>query len=88
MRAELIESKSKKEVLESELHNLLLQLHSSQLSKLPDSLSNKRQEQHLKPDVTAIKKKLEAEIRQSPIRIGESVRHKVFFKEHNWALYY
>lgn len=69
MRAELIESKSKKEVLESELHNLLLQLHSSQLSKLPDSLSNKRQEQHLKPDVTAIKKKLEAEIRQSPIRI-------------------
>lgn len=72
MRAELIESKSKKEVLESELHNLLLQLHSSQLSKLPDSLGNKRQDQHFKPDVSAIKKKLEAEIRQSPIRIGKT----------------
>ncbi|KAJ8916231.1 hypothetical protein NQ315_016370 [Exocentrus adspersus] len=69
MRAELTESKSKKEVLESELHNLLLQLHSSQLSKLPDSLGNQRQDQHFKPDVSAIKKKLEAEIRQSPIRI-------------------
>ncbi|KAJ8976647.1 hypothetical protein NQ317_009110 [Molorchus minor] len=68
MRAELVEAKSKKEVLESELHNLLLQLHSSQLSKLPDSLGNKRQDHHLKPDVHAIKKKLEAEIRQSPIR--------------------
>ncbi|KAJ8929740.1 hypothetical protein NQ314_017555 [Rhamnusium bicolor] len=68
MRAELIDSKSKKEVLDSELHNLLLQLHSSQLSKLPDSLGSKRQDHYFKPDVSAIKKKLEAEIRQSPIR--------------------
>lgn len=67
MRAELTESKSKREVLESELHHLLLQLHSSQLSKLPESLGNKRQDQTFKPDVNAIKKKLEAEIRESPL---------------------
>nr|XP_023016160.1 Golgi-associated PDZ and coiled-coil motif-containing protein-like [Leptinotarsa decemlineata] len=68
MRAELTDSKSKREVLENELHHLLLQLHSSQLSQLPDSLGNKRQDQYFKPDVNTIKKKLEAEIRQSPIR--------------------
>ncbi|KAJ8958794.1 hypothetical protein NQ318_019552, partial [Aromia moschata] len=68
MRAELIEAKSKKELLEGELHTLLLQLHSSQLSKIPDGLGNKRQDQHLKPDVNAIKKKLDDEIKQSPIR--------------------
>ncbi|CAG9863374.1 unnamed protein product [Phyllotreta striolata] len=68
MRAELTESKSKREVLENELHHLLLQLHSSQLSRLPDSLGNKRQDQYIKPDVSAIKQKLEAEIRQSPLR--------------------
>ncbi|XP_023310370.1 uncharacterized protein LOC108908458 [Anoplophora glabripennis] len=79
MRAELIESKSKKDVLESELHNLLLQLHSSQLSKLPDSLGSKRQDQHLKPDVSAIKKKLEAEIRQSPIRIVKKESEELKF---------
>lgn len=68
MRAELTESKSKRDVLENELHHLLLQLHSSQLSKLPDTLSNKKQDQHFKPDVNAIKKRLDAEIRQSPLR--------------------
>ncbi|KAG5900142.1 hypothetical protein JTB14_012815 [Gonioctena quinquepunctata] len=68
MRAELTESKSKREVLESELHHLLLQLHSSQLSKLPENLGNKRQEQYFRPDVNAIKKKLDEEIKQSPIR--------------------
>lgn len=67
MRAELTESRSKKEVLESELHHLLLQLHSSQLSKLPNSIGGKRLE-HFKPDVGAIKKKFDAEIRQSPVR--------------------
>jgi CRISPR/Cas system type I-B associated protein Csh2 (Cas7 group RAMP superfamily) len=68
MRAELVESKAKREVLEQELHNLLLQLHSSQLSQLPDSLSNRKQDSNFKPDVNNIKKKLEAELRQSPIR--------------------
>ncbi|RZC33391.1 golgi-associated PDZ and coiled-coil motif-containing protein-like, partial [Asbolus verrucosus] len=68
MRAELVESKAKREVLEQELHNLLLQLHSSQLSQLPDSLSNRKQDPNFKPDVNNIKKKLEAELRQSPIR--------------------
>ncbi|CAH2005421.1 unnamed protein product [Acanthoscelides obtectus] len=63
MRAELTESKSKREALECELHHLLLQLHSSQLAKLPD----KRPDGHFKPDVNAIKKKLDAEIRQSPL---------------------
>lgn len=73
LRAELIESKSKKELLENELHNLLLQLHSSQLSQLPDSLGNKKLDQHFKPDVNAIKKRLEAEIRQSPLRVRRSM---------------
>ncbi|KAL1497041.1 hypothetical protein ABEB36_008069 [Hypothenemus hampei] len=71
LRAELIESKSKKELLENELHNLLLQLHSSQLSQLPDSLGNKKAD--FKPDVNAIKRRLEAEIRQSPLRIRRSL---------------
>ncbi|CAG9814214.1 unnamed protein product [Phaedon cochleariae] len=68
MRAELTESKSKREVLESELHHLLLQLHSSQLSKLPDSLGNKRQENLIKPDISAIKQRFDNEIKQSPMR--------------------
>lgn len=72
MRAELVESKAKREVLEQELHNLLLQLHSSQLSQLPDSLSNRKQDPNFKPDVNNIKKKLEAELRQSPIRNNKS----------------
>ncbi|XP_063914187.1 uncharacterized protein LOC135130681 isoform X2 [Zophobas morio] len=45
MRAELVESKAKRELLEQELHNLLLQLHSSQLSQLPDSLVNKESDE-------------------------------------------
>ncbi|CAH1133356.1 unnamed protein product [Ceutorhynchus assimilis] len=73
LRAELIDSKSKKEILENELHNILLQLHSSQLSQLPESLGNKKLDQHFKPDVSAIKRRLEAEIRQSPLRIRRSV---------------
>ncbi|XP_030747833.1 Golgi-associated PDZ and coiled-coil motif-containing protein-like [Sitophilus oryzae] len=73
LRAELVESKSKKELLENELHNLLLQLHSSQLSQLPDSLNNKKSDQYFKPDVNAIKKRLEAEMRQSPLRIRRSM---------------
>ncbi|CAH1102621.1 unnamed protein product [Psylliodes chrysocephalus] len=68
MRAELTESKSKREVLETELHHLLLQLHSSQLSRLPDTLGNKRLDQYIKPEINVIKQKLEAEIRQSPLR--------------------
>lgn len=73
LRAELVESKAKKELLENELHNLLLQLHSSQLSQLPDSLGNKKVDQHFKPDVNAIKQRLEAEIRQSPLRLRRSM---------------
>ncbi|XP_066156361.1 uncharacterized protein [Euwallacea fornicatus] len=73
LRAELIESKSKKQLLENELHNLLLQLHSSQLSQLPDSLGNKKLDQHFKPDVTAIKRRLEAEIKQSPLRLRRAM---------------
>ncbi|KAF7264501.1 hypothetical protein GWI33_023131 [Rhynchophorus ferrugineus] len=73
LRAELVDSKAKKELLENELHNLLLQLHSSQLSQLPDSLGNKKADQFFKPDVNAIKKRLEAEIRQSPLRIRRSM---------------
>ncbi|XP_060517759.1 Golgi-associated PDZ and coiled-coil motif-containing protein-like [Cylas formicarius] len=69
LRAELVESKAKNHLLENELHNILLQLHSSQLSHLPDSLSNKKVDSHFKPDVSAIKKRLEAELRQSPLRI-------------------
>ncbi|XP_072389062.1 uncharacterized protein [Diabrotica undecimpunctata] len=76
MRAELTDSKSKREVLENELHHLLLQLHSSQLSRLPDSLGNKRQDQYIKPEVNVIKQKLEAEIRQSPLRGAGSKDHE------------
>lgn len=71
MRAELVESKSKREVLEQELHNLLLQLHSAQLSNLPDSLDGKKQDPYFKPDVNNIRKKLEAELRISPIHISK-----------------
>ncbi|XP_050306781.1 Golgi-associated PDZ and coiled-coil motif-containing protein-like [Anthonomus grandis grandis] len=73
LRAELIDSKSKKELLENELHNLLLQLHSNQLSQLPDSLGSKKADQHFKPDVNAIKRRLEAEIRQSPFRLRRTM---------------
>ncbi|XP_019867271.2 uncharacterized protein LOC109596213 isoform X2 [Aethina tumida] len=71
MRTELVESKAKREVLERELHNLLLQLHSQQLSYLPDSKSSgKKQDMHIIPDINNIKKKLEAEIKQSPVHLN------------------
>ncbi|KAH1013854.1 hypothetical protein HUJ04_002790 [Dendroctonus ponderosae] len=73
LRAELTDSRAKKELLENELHNLLLQLHSSQLSQLPDSLGNRKVDQHFKPDVNAIKRRLDAEIRQSPLRIRRTM---------------
>ncbi|XP_017783219.1 PREDICTED: uncharacterized protein LOC108567333 [Nicrophorus vespilloides] len=66
MRAELVESKSRREILEQELHNLLLQLHSNQLSKLPKPNGNFKQDPNFKPDVNNIKRKLEDEIRRSP----------------------
>lgn len=72
MRAELVESKSKREVLEQELHNLLLQLHSAQLSNLPDTLDGKKQDPYFRPDVNNIRKKLEAELRISPIHVSKS----------------
>ncbi|KAL3282399.1 hypothetical protein HHI36_005584 [Cryptolaemus montrouzieri] len=72
MRAELVESKSKREILEQELHNLLLQLHSAQLSHLPDSLDGRKQDPNFKPDVNNIRKKLEAELRISPIHANKN----------------
>ncbi|GLV41386.1 brachyenteron [Carabus blaptoides fortunei] len=66
MRAELIESKSKREILEQELHTLLLQLHSAQLSHLPGLVSGKNQDSKIEPDVNIIKKKLQDELKKSP----------------------
>ncbi|KAK9712973.1 PDZ domain [Popillia japonica] len=66
MRAELVESKSKREILEQELHNLLLQLHTAQLSQLPTLNGNFKQDAGFKPDVNTIKKKLEDELKRSP----------------------
>lgn len=66
MRAELVESKAKRELLEQELHNLLLQLHTSQLSQLPGLKGNRIQTSKLEPDVNNIKKKFEDEIKSSP----------------------
>ncbi|KRT80420.1 PDZ domain-containing protein [Oryctes borbonicus] len=66
MRAELVESKSKREILEQELHNLLLQLHTAQLSQLPTINGNFKQDPGFKPDVNNIKKKLEDELKRSP----------------------
>ncbi|KAI4466359.1 golgi-associated pdz and coiled-coil motif-containing [Holotrichia oblita] len=66
MRAELVESKSKREILEQELHNLLLQLHTAQLSQLPTLNGNFKQDAGFKPDVNNIKKKLEDELKRSP----------------------
>nr|XP_022902241.1 uncharacterized protein LOC111414998 isoform X1 [Onthophagus taurus] len=63
MRAELVESKSKREILEQELHNLLLQLHTAQLTQLP-ALNNGHYKQE--PDVDNIKKKIEDELKKSP----------------------
>lgn len=65
MRAELVESKAKKDILEQELHNLLLQLHSSQLAHLPGQLSKNKQDSKIEPDVNNIKKRLEDELKKS-----------------------
>lgn len=73
MRAELVESKSKREILEQELHNLLLQLHTAQLSQLPTLNGNFKQDAGFKPDVNTIKKKLEDELKRSP---SHSVKSK------------
>ncbi|KAK9869725.1 hypothetical protein WA026_003462 [Henosepilachna vigintioctopunctata] len=71
LRTELVESKSKREVLEQELHNFLLQLHSAQLSHLPGSLDGKKQDPNFKPDVDNIRRRLEAELRISPVHINK-----------------
>lgn len=65
MRAELVESKAKKDILEQELHNLLLQLHSSQLAHLPGQLAKNKQDFKIEPDVYNIKKRLEDELKKS-----------------------
>lgn len=65
MRAELIDSKSKKELLEQELHTLLLQLHSAQLSHLP-GINGRVQDSKIDPDVNIIRKKLQEELKKSP----------------------
>lgn len=66
MRAELIDSKSKREILEQELHTLLLQLHSAQLSHLPGLVGGRTQDSKIEPDVNIIKKKLQDELKKSP----------------------
>lgn len=66
MRAELIDSKSKREILEQELHTLLLQLHSAQLSHLPGLVGGRNQDSKIEPDVNIIKKKLQEELKKSP----------------------
>lgn len=72
MRAELIESKAKRELLEQELHNLLLQLHTSQLSQLPNT-ATRVQNPKFEPDVSNIKKKFESEIKSSPKHLNNGL---------------
>lgn len=69
MRAELVESKSKRELLEKDFHNLLLHLHSSQLSQLPNNNTYNKQDPNFKPDVNIIKKKIQDELKNSPTHI-------------------
>lgn len=82
MRAELVESKSKRELLEKELHNLLLLLHSAQLSQkvattgthINNHIGKKHEknmnDNFIKPDiVNNIKKKIEDELNNSPMHI-------------------
>lgn len=78
MRAELVESQSKRELLEKELHNLLLLLHSTQLSQTVSTThinNNNKQEKnvnmnYIKPEmVNNIKKKIEDELNSSPTHI-------------------
>lgn len=79
MRAELVESKSKREILEQELHNLLLQLHTAQLAQIPTVNGNFKQDPGFKPDVNNIKKKLEDELKRSP---SHSIKSKITTYEH------
>lgn len=73
-----MESKAKREILEQELHNLLLQLHSSQLAHLPGQLANRKQEKQIEPDINNIKKKLENELRRSsPTNLSKSKSNTV-----------
>ena len=65
-----MESKSKREVLEQELHNVLLQLHSAQLGQLPSV--NGSTDPNFKPDVNNIKRKLEEELKRSPTHAMKS----------------
>lgn len=59
-----MEAKAKKEILEQELHNLLLQLHSSQLAQLPGQIANRKNDSKIEPDIKTIKKKLDNELRK------------------------
>lgn len=72
MRAELVESKSKRELLEKELHNLLLHLHSTQLSQLPNNITHNKHDTNFKPDVNNIKKKMQDELKKSPTHFMKS----------------
>lgn len=88
MRAELVDSKAKREILEQELHNLLLQLHSTQLSKIPKANGTfKPDPANFKPDVNNIKQKLDDEIKKSPSHIvsikncGDDVEFKADLME-------
>lgn len=61
-----MESKSKREALEQELHNLLLQLHSSQLGMT----GSRHHSSRFEPDLNNIKRKLEDELKKSPKHNG------------------
>lgn len=65
MRAELVESKAKKDILEQELHNLLLQLHSSQLAHLPGQLSKSKPDPKIEPYIHNVKRRLEDELKKN-----------------------
>ncbi|XP_023704625.1 Golgi-associated PDZ and coiled-coil motif-containing protein isoform X2 [Cryptotermes secundus] len=58
LRAELIDAKAQRSVLDQELHTLLLQLHACQLQHLPGV--------HTEPDAERIRRRLEEELQQSP----------------------
>ncbi|KAF5281258.1 hypothetical protein FQA39_LY05144 [Lamprigera yunnana] len=72
MRAELIESRAKRELLEQELHSLLLQLHTLQLSQLPNA-TGRVQNPKFEPDVSNIKKKFESEIKNTPKHVNNGI---------------
>ncbi|KDR12726.1 uncharacterized protein LOC110835984 isoform X4 [Zootermopsis nevadensis] len=58
LRAELVDAKAQRSVLEQELHTLLLQLHACQLQHLPGV--------HTEPDAERILRRLEEELQRSP----------------------